>query len=164
MRNQFELFMRNPYYREIYENAPTEKLKQYIRHSWGDPTYVADENDDNHLSGPDENYLSQFPVCSIRFELFMRNPYYRNMYKNAPTEKLRRYFRRAWGDPTYVYDENEDTHLSKPEVEYLAQFAAGGMLKAFFKVLLARFDQTDTDEQKTQAGLEKEIENSNPGC
>ncbi|MBR5010637.1 MAG: hypothetical protein IKY06_08335 [Clostridia bacterium] len=86
------------------------------------------------------------------------------MYEKAPTEKLRRHFRRAWGDPIYVYDENEDAHLSKPEMEYLAQFAVGGMQKVFFKKLLARFDQTETDEQKTQAGLEKEIENSNPRC
>ncbi len=146
MSSQFDLFMRNPYYREIYEKAPTEKLKHFIRRSWGDPTYVDDEGDDTHLPGPDEEYLAMFPVCGIRFELFMRNPYYRNMYKNAPTEKLRRHFRRAWGDPTYVYDENEDAHLSKPEVEYLAQFAVGGMQKVFFKKLLARFDQIDTHE------------------
>ncbi|MCR4578278.1 MAG: hypothetical protein K5784_10280 [Clostridiales bacterium] len=84
---------------------------------------------------------------SGQFDLFMRNPYYREMYENAPTEKLKRHFRRAWGDPTYVAEENEDTHLSKPEVEYLAEYAVGGMEKAFFRKWLARFDQMDEDDK-----------------
>ena len=77
------------------------------------------------------------------FEIFMCNPYYREMYKNAPTERLKRRFRRSWGGTAFEPVTDADTPLTREEVEYLAKDDVGGMEKAFFKRWLARFDRKD---------------------
>ncbi len=74
-----------------------------------------------------------------RFEIFMPYPYYREMYENAPTERLKRWFRRTWGETATEPSNNPDTPLTREEVEYLAKYAVGGMEKAFFKKLLSNF-------------------------
>lgn len=84
------------------------------------------------------------------FELFMSNPYYREQYENAPTQKLKRYFELVWNSSLAIVDDDCDTskedaelkslHLSKSEVEYLTQFAVGGYEKAAYKKWLAQFD------------------------
>ncbi len=72
----------------------------------------------------------------------MRNPYYREMYENAPTERLKQILRRSWGGTDSEPANNADTPFAREE-EYLAKYAVGGMQKANFKKLLARFEQQD---------------------
>ena len=43
----FEKFMQNPYWKEYYESAPTEKLKSYIRYIFEDSA-CEDENNDQY--------------------------------------------------------------------------------------------------------------------
>ncbi len=73
------------------------------------------------------------------FDLFMKNPYYRDMYDNAPTERLKAGFRAAW-------DNDIETLRSLPpptreEVEYKARFAVGGYEKAVYKRWLKSFEE-----------------------
>lgn len=85
------------------------------------------------------------------FDEFMKNPYYKGMYENAPTEKLKRYFELSWDTSSAVIDDDHDTrkedeeirslHLSREEVEYLASFAVGGAEKAAYRKWLAQFDK-----------------------
>ena len=82
------------------------------------------------------------------FNTFMRNPYYRKMYEEAPTERLRKSFQVEWDnnpfitgkDPNMDNSEGTGEKLTKEEVEYLARFAVGGAEKAFYKKWLATFD------------------------
>ena len=81
------------------------------------------------------------------FDTFMRNPYYREMYENAPTERLKQCLRREWDNSPFVTGEEPSeepdgsTKLDKSEVEYLAKYAVGGAEKAFYKKWLAQFDK-----------------------
>lgn len=82
------------------------------------------------------------------FDTFMKNPYYRKMYEDAPTDKLKRMFRDEWDNSPFVTGDESDMDepsgkgekLTKEEVEYLAKFAVGGMEKAMYKKWLATFD------------------------
>ncbi len=82
------------------------------------------------------------------FDTFMRNPYYRKMYEEAPTDKLKRMFQREWDNNPFVTGDTSDDDapvrkgekLTREEVEYLAKFAVGGMEKAMYKKWLATFD------------------------
>lgn len=84
------------------------------------------------------------------FDLFMRNPYYRQMYENAPTERLKQCLKREWDESPFVtgdvsaleaVEPTTSTKLDKNEVEYLAKFAVGGAEKAFYKKWLSQFDK-----------------------
>lgn len=85
------------------------------------------------------------------FDVFMKNPYYREKYENAPTKKLKRYLELTWDSNPFVMGEDYDSSkedeelrklkLEKSEVEYLAKFAVGGAEKAMFKKWLASFDK-----------------------
>ena len=84
------------------------------------------------------------------FDTFMENPYYREQYENAPTDSLKQYFRLTWDKNPFVvgtdYDSSKEdailskTKFTKEEVEYLAKYAVGGQMKAFYKKWLKSFD------------------------
>ena len=77
------------------------------------------------------------------FDEFMKNPYYREQYENAPTERLKRSFELSWDRDYLTREEREEyrnLRLSREEVEYLAQFAVGGYKKWFFKKWLSQLD------------------------
>lgn len=86
------------------------------------------------------------------FDTFMKNPYYREQYENAPSEEIKRYYQLTWDRSPFVVgsdynSEKEDAELrkmklTKSDVEYLAKFAVGGPQKAAYKKWLAAFDQT----------------------
>ena len=90
------------------------------------------------------------------FDEFMKNPYYREQYENAPTERLKRSMKLNWDMNPFVMGANykatkeqieEKKKLkemgpnTREEVEYLAKYAVGGAQKAFFKKWLAKFDE-----------------------
>ena len=84
------------------------------------------------------------------FDLFMQNPFYREQYENAPSKTLKRYYEISWDDSPFVNDddgENEEANeelrkmrFTKEDVEYLAKYAVGGQMKAFYKKWLKSFD------------------------
>ena len=86
------------------------------------------------------------------FDTFMENPYYRELYENAPSQELKRYYELTWDRSPFVMgadyegkkeaEELKKLRLSKKDVEYLAKYAVGGAQKAVYKKWLAAFDQT----------------------
>ncbi len=85
------------------------------------------------------------------FITFMKNPYYREQYENAPSRRVKQYLELEWDSNPFVagirYDDSRQCErirklkLKKSDVMYLAQYAVGGPEKAAFKKWLARFDK-----------------------
>lgn len=90
------------------------------------------------------------------FAAFMENPYYRGLYENAPTDRLKRYYELSWerayrieeldgndeGDALCkrLGDKIDALHLQREDVEYMASHAQGGPLKAMYRKWLSKFD------------------------
>ena len=83
------------------------------------------------------------------FDAFMKNPYWRNQYERAPSERLKRYYELVFDSSPFVMGANYKSEkvdaelrklrLEKSDVEYLASFAVGGAEKAAYKKWLAQF-------------------------
>ena len=67
MKNGFDTFMENPYWKKYYENAPSDALKEYIRFEFENNPYVSEKRADNYeeekakitarFTGEDRQYL-----------------------------------------------------------------------------------------------------------
>lgn len=72
MGKGFDTFMQNPYYKEQYDNAPSEALKRYFELTWDRSKWVMGEDYDGekeaeelrklNLMKSDVEYLAQFAV------------------------------------------------------------------------------------------------------
>lgn len=78
------------------------------------------------------------------FEIFMKNDYWKEQYKNAPTDNLKEYYEMVFETSPFVVGDNVDVKLvkrakelckmfGKEEVEYLAKYAVGGQEKVFYR-------------------------------
>lgn len=48
MKNGFDIFMENPYWKKYYESAPSDVLKEYIRLEFENNPYVSEKRADNY--------------------------------------------------------------------------------------------------------------------
>ena len=48
MRNGFEIFMENPYWKKYYDNAPSDILKKYIKLEFENSPYVSKKQNDDY--------------------------------------------------------------------------------------------------------------------
>ena len=72
MGKGFDTFMQNPYYKEQYNNAPSEELKRYFRLTWDRSPFVMGSDYDStkedvelrkmRLTKSDVEYLAKFAV------------------------------------------------------------------------------------------------------
>ena len=79
------------------------------------------------------------------FDTFMQNPYYREMYENAPTDYLRAVFKHSWdnspfvtgGDPNKIPPMKGTRPYTREELEYRMKYATQGRERAYYAKKLA---------------------------
>ena len=85
------------------------------------------------------------------FDVFMKNPYWKKQYEEAPTKRVKEYLRCVFETSPFVAGRNPDVKLQKKakelcasfekkEVEYLAKYAVGGAEKLHYKKWLEKFE------------------------
>ncbi len=82
-------------------------------------------------------------------DLFMRNPWYRKLYEEAPSDEVRKHLLNTYeyGWSFYVgrwAEKNLPTHLNREDVQYLYDHTEGGYERAFLRKILAGFDEKET--------------------
>ena len=76
-----------------------------------------------------------------RFDLFMKNPWWKKLYDEAPSDECREYLRRSFESSTVKYE--RPLQLAKQDYQYLYDHAEGGYYRAALKRRLAAFDKQD---------------------
>ena len=100
------------------------------------------------------------------FDTFMRNPYYREMYENAPTEYLKASLRHEWdnspfitgGEPDDIPPMQNARPYNRQELEYLLKYAGSGMEKAYYKRRLSQLDEDGIKYSREE--LERKLKDS----
>ena len=79
------------------------------------------------------------------FDTFMENPYWRNVYEDAPGEKLREYYKIRFdasgfvnGERIEVNEQLERILLSKNEIQYIQQYAGSGQARHYYQRFIDR--------------------------
>ncbi len=74
------------------------------------------------------------------FDTFMDNPYWKRIYDEAPTERLKDYYRIRYDASDFVNDEPVDVDeeleripLSKEEIQYIQRFAGNGQARHYYQ-------------------------------
>ncbi len=77
------------------------------------------------------------------FDTFMENPYWRKIYEDAPSDKLKEYYRIRYdasgfvnGEPIDVDEKLERILLSKEEIQYIQKFAGNGQARHYFQTFI----------------------------
>jgi len=91
-----------------------------------------------------------------RFDLFMKNPWWKKLYDEAPSDELREHLRRSFENSAIKYD--RPVQLTKQDYQYLYDHAEGGYYRTFLKRKIAGFDNQDQKpaEKKEEQNDEKE--------
>ncbi len=79
------------------------------------------------------------------YDTFMRNPYWKNIFENAPSERLKEYYRIRFDASGFVHDvpinvdeELERIPLSKEEIQYIQKFAGSGQARHYYQKFIER--------------------------
>ena len=104
------------------------------------------------------------------FDTFMENPYWRRIYKEAPGENLKEYYRIMFDispfimGSSYMDEETEakldDLWISRDELDYLFKHASMAQAKIFYRECISTLQETDEEDLCISAGcLRGEIRN-----
>lgn len=76
------------------------------------------------------------------FSEFMKNPYWKRMYENAPSEELKEFYRIQFETSPFVMgDDYHDAEaekkmksllLSKEDIQYMQKYAGSGQARAYY--------------------------------
>ena len=82
------------------------------------------------------------------FDTFMQNPYWKRIYKNAPSENLEQYFWIRFDHSGFVQgadhrgkdaDERlQDIALNKEDIQYIQSITRSGNARVFYKVFIEK--------------------------
>ena len=78
------------------------------------------------------------------FDTFMENPYWRKIYEDAPSEKLREYYRIRYeasafiGESVNVDEQLKRILLKKEEIQYIQKYAGSGQARHFYQGFIDR--------------------------
>lgn len=82
------------------------------------------------------------------FSTFMKNPYWKNVYENAPSEELKEYYRiRFEISPFVMGDDYHDAEkekrlkelsLSKEDIQYIQKYAGSGQARSYYEKAIQR--------------------------
>ena len=82
------------------------------------------------------------------FDTFMENPYWREVYESAPSERLKEYYRLRFDLSPFVMGEDyqdpeasqklEELLLSRKDIQYIEKYAGSGMARAYYEKFIQR--------------------------
>ena len=82
------------------------------------------------------------------FEVFMANPYWREVYESAPSKELKEFYRLRFEISPFVMGENyrdptasqrlEELTLSKKDIQHIQKYTGTGMAKAYYQKFINR--------------------------
>ena len=74
------------------------------------------------------------------FDTFMLNPYWKKIYDEAPSERLKEYYRIRYDasgfeneEPVDVDEELKQIPLSREEIQYIQKFAGSGQARKYYQ-------------------------------
>ena len=82
------------------------------------------------------------------FDTFMKNPYWREVYESAPSERLKEYYRLRFDLSPFVMGEDyhdpkashklEELLLSREDIQYIQKYAGSGMAWTYYEKFIQR--------------------------
>ena len=79
------------------------------------------------------------------FDTFMKNPYWKKIYEDAPSNKLREYYKIRYDASGFINGEAIDVNgqlegilLSKEEIQYIQKHAGSGQARHFYQKFIDR--------------------------
>ena len=104
------------------------------------------------------------------FDTFMANPYWRRIYAEAPSERLKEYYRLRYEISPFVMGEDyrdetaeqrlQELLLTKSDIEYIRQFAGSGIAKHYYEKFIQKL--TGEHEGRSFPAVAFQVEIWNP--